>query len=93
MSYVQVICDGPGRDRTCDLGIKSGRHALVVARGCWKNRVVAPDQLGPVRVRWRGIVDLPLTHFVICVDNDFAHVDAEDMFELPTGFPEAGRVR
>ena len=33
------------------------------------DRVVEADQLGPVRVRWRGIVDLLLTHLVSCIDN------------------------
>jgi hypothetical protein len=56
--------DGPGRDRTCDLGIKSGCHALAVARARWLKRLVEPNQFGCSWVLWRGIVDLLLTHAV-----------------------------
>ncbi len=63
--------DGPGRDRTCDLGIKSGRQALVVAGAGWSKRVVEPDQLACSRVLWRGLVDLLLTHTASYLDNAY----------------------
>ena len=33
--------------------------------------MVEPNHLGRVRVLWSGIVDLPLTHFVACLDNAY----------------------
>ncbi len=58
---------GPGRNRTCDLGIKS-----VAAREYWPKGVVEPNQLGSTRVLWGGIVDFLLTHPVARSDNALA---------------------
>src|SRR5262249_11698361 len=43
--YLQVIHHGPGRDRTCDLGIKSGPQQLVRPRESWLKRIVEPGSL------------------------------------------------
>jgi hypothetical protein len=58
---MRISGDGPGRTRTCDLGIKSGCRALLSARNSWANRFVEPSQIESVGVLWRRIVDLLLT--------------------------------
>ena len=40
-----LVFDGPGRDRTCDLGIKSGRQRLVGAGDRYGNGSVEPKAL------------------------------------------------
>ncbi len=57
---------GPGRDRTCDLGIKCGCQALLLPRNTGRNAWLSRINSG---LFWGCIVDLSLTHPVFRGDN------------------------
>jgi hypothetical protein len=58
--------DGPGRDRTCDLGIKSGRQPLVRFCARWADHTFEANPLAAARVLSDRRVDLLLTRSVAC---------------------------